>query len=279
MRRARSTATMRWLLCAALLVAGIGTAQAHRAWLLPSATTFSGKEPWVTVDAAVSTDIFYADHNPMRLEGLSITAPDGSRVAPVNVGNGRFRSTFDVKLAQPGTYKLAVVSESAMASYTLHGETRRWRGAAQALEREIPSGAQDVKLTHMQSRNEVFVTAGKPSDGVLATTGVGLELRPVTHPNDLVAGSAASFVLTLDGQPASGVDVLVIPGGVRYRDRLDEIKVVTDATGRFSIRWPAAGMYWLGATHGAAGPMEGGGSADVPARRASYSATFEVLPQ
>jgi uncharacterized GH25 family protein len=265
----------------ALLASSTTFAHAHRAWLLPSATTFSGKEPWVTVDAAISTDIFYADHNPMRLDGLSITAPDGSRVAPDNIATARFRSTFDVKLTQPGTYKLAVVSETTAASYKLNGEVKRWRGAADAMAKEIPAGAQDVKLTRLQTRNEVFLTSGKPSDSVLAISGAGLELRPVTHPNDLTAGSPASFVLMLDGKPASGIEVLVIPGGVRYRDRLDEIKAVTDAAGRFSIRWPAAGMYWLNATQGAMAPMDAGaaGNPGAPARRASYSATFEVLPQ
>src|SRR3954464_14892342 len=173
----RTRALMLRALCASALVGIAGGVHAHRAWLLPSATTFTGNEPWVTVDAAVSTDIFYADHNPMRLDGLTINAPDGSRVAPENVGSGKFRSTFDVKLAQPGTYKLAVVSESAFASYKLNGETKRWRGAADAATREIPPGAQDVKLTRLQSRNEVFLTAGKPSDRVLGPTGAGLELR------------------------------------------------------------------------------------------------------
>ena len=33
------------------------SAQAHRAWMLPSATVLSGEEPWITVDAAVSNGI------------------------------------------------------------------------------------------------------------------------------------------------------------------------------------------------------------------------------
>jgi hypothetical protein len=33
-------------------------AQAHRAWLLPSATVLSGTDAWVTVDAAISNDLF-----------------------------------------------------------------------------------------------------------------------------------------------------------------------------------------------------------------------------
>ncbi len=33
-------------------------AQAHRQWMMPSSTTLSGSESWVTVDAAVSNDLF-----------------------------------------------------------------------------------------------------------------------------------------------------------------------------------------------------------------------------
>ena len=45
------------------------SAQAHRAWMLPSATVLSGEEPWITVDAAVSNDLFYFEHVPMRQIG------------------------------------------------------------------------------------------------------------------------------------------------------------------------------------------------------------------
>src|SRR5690606_41558913 len=55
-------------------------AEAHRVWMLPSATVLSGNEAWVTVDGAVSTDLFYFEHVPLRLDGLAISAPDGSAV-------------------------------------------------------------------------------------------------------------------------------------------------------------------------------------------------------
>ena len=266
---------------ALLLAAGLALpAHAHRAWMLPSATVLSGSEPWVTVDAAVSTDLFYADHNPMRLDGLTILAPDGTRVAPENISTGKFRSSFDLKLAHPGTYKLAVVNEGLNAVYKLNGETKRWRGTAEAFAKEVPANAQELRVTRSQSRGEVFVTSGKPSATVLRPTGVGLELVPVTHPNDLVAGDTASFVLVLDGAPVSGIDVSVVPGGVRYRNQLGDIKLTTDREGRFSVKWPAPGMYWISASHGAEPRAEqAGGSIAQPLRRASYSATLEVLPQ
>ncbi|WP_280154485.1 DUF4198 domain-containing protein [Piscinibacter sp. XHJ-5] len=265
--------------CGALALASVLPlpVHAHRAWILPSATVLSGNEPWVTVDAAVSTDVFHADHNPMRLDGLIITAPDGARVAAENASTGKFRSSFDLKLLQKGTYKLAVVNDTLSAAYKLNGETRRWRGTAEALAKEVPAEAQELRVTRSQSRGETFVTSGTPSARVLQPTGVALELVPITHPNDLVAGQAATFAFVLDGKPAAGLPVTVIPGGIRYRDRLEDVRLTTDAQGRFTVRWPAAGMYWLNANHGESG-MEAAGSAAQPARRASYSATLEVLP-
>src|SRR4051812_47665795 len=48
----------RWRAAAALLSTPAALS-AHRMWLLPSATVFSGTDGWVTVDAAVSNDLFF----------------------------------------------------------------------------------------------------------------------------------------------------------------------------------------------------------------------------
>ena len=50
-----------------------GAAQAHRPWLLPSASEVDGKAPWVTVDAAVSENLFDVDGNALKLDGLTIS--------------------------------------------------------------------------------------------------------------------------------------------------------------------------------------------------------------
>ena len=114
------------------------SANAHRAWMLPSATVLSGDEPWITVDAAVSNDIFYFEHFPLQIEGvgaalvipgqtpadkdakpaparpraqLEIIRPDGSLAKPLFGNTGRYRSTFDVQLDQKGTWKLAIANQ------------------------------------------------------------------------------------------------------------------------------------------------------------------------
>ncbi|MBN8482664.1 MAG: DUF4198 domain-containing protein, partial [Xanthomonadales bacterium] len=124
-------------------------------------------------------------------------------------------------------------------------------------------------------RNETFVTSGKPSDIALKPSGIGLELAPVTHPNDLFAGEKASFRFLIDGKPAPELEVEIVPGGSRYRDRQNEIKVTTDKDGLFSVTWPEPGMYWI-----EAGAQDDKATIEpAKKRRLSYTATFEVLPQ
>ena len=113
----------------ALALAGLAmNAHAHRPWMVPSSTMVESKDAWVTVDAAVSEGLFEIDHQPLRLDALVVTGPDGATVAPANVVTGRLRSVFDVKMEKPGTYKAAIVSQNVMASYKVNGEQKRFRG-------------------------------------------------------------------------------------------------------------------------------------------------------
>lgn len=258
-------------------------AHAHRGWMLPSATVLSGENPWVTVDAAISNDVFYFEHNAMRLDTVSAIAPDGSAAPLENKNTGAYRSTFDVKLTQKGTYKLTSVNDALSASYKLGNENKRWRGKEENFAKEIPAEAKDVNVSRNQSRMEVFVSSGKPTDTVLKPTGSGLELVAITHPNDLFAGDTSKFGFILDGKPAADIEVTLIPGGIRYRDQLGEIKVKTDKEGKFSVKWPTAGMYWMSASNatprvtGAPSTAQEVGTLDKPIRRVSYTATLEVL--
>lgn len=261
-------------------------AQAHRQWLLPSSTVLSGTGDWVTVDAAVSNELFFVDHQPMRLDNIVVTAPDGSAVPIQNKATGKYRSTFDVELKQPGTYRIANVNMGLNASWTgADGKPVRWRGDKAKFDAEVPKTAPGLRVFEMAGRVETFVTEKAPTP--VKPTGVGLELVPVTHPNDLVSGEAATFQLVLDGKPASGLEVEVVLGGIRYRDKLNETKVKTAADGKFSVTWPNPGMYWISASLGGGregGPSGPGGApagpgSATPQKRVSYVATLEVMPQ
>jgi len=206
---------------------------------------------------------------------FKIIGPDGNLVKEQNVSTGELRNTFELQMQLPGTYRLSLGSDTINASYKIKGEMKRWRGAAENMAKEIPADAEEIKTMQVQSRIETFVTSGSPNTKALELVGKGLELQAITHPNDLMAGETATFRLMLDGKPAPKVQVTVIHSGVRYRQKLDEQTLTTDADGKLKIVWPAAGMYWLEAIT----KDEGSKVAGVKDRRASYVTTLEVLPQ
>lgn len=260
-------------------VASPASVQAHRQWMLPSMTVVSGEggDVWVTVDAAVSNDLFYFEHQPLRAD-IAVMLPDGTPGEVKNKATGRYRTTLDVQIQQRGTYKIYYASEGVMGSYKLNGEEVRLpRGTtADKLASVIPAGATDVRTSINSNRNEIFVTAGEPTTTVFKPVGKGIELVPVTHPNDLVMGEDATFQFLLDGKPAAGLAVTVIPGGIRYRDQLKQQDLKTGADGKVTIKWTDPGMTWINVTTPRAGGEEGGPPAPG-ARRASYVTTVEVM--
>lgn len=281
------------------------SASAHRTWLLPTATVVENREPWVTVDAAISENLFDYDSNALSLDGVVVIGPDGAAMATPPVLAGKLRNSIDIKMAKDGTYKIALVTQNVMASYKAGGETKRFRGSEAAFAKEVPADAPELRVTHMNARLETFVTANKPSTAALKPTGVGLEMVPVTHPNDLRAGEVAKWRFTLDGKALPNFAFSMVPGGVRYRSVLGEIRVNTDANGEATVTLPDAGMYWLNASYpanaraggmggpgmggpggpggaGAGGPGGAGAGGDAgPAvtTRYSYAATIEIMPQ
>ncbi|QAY77948.1 DUF4198 domain-containing protein [Sphingosinicella sp. BN140058] len=301
---------MRRLIVAALLL-GAAPAAAHNMWIKPSAATVSGEDGWVSFDAAASTDVFIADHQPLRIEQVKAFAPDGSETRIENGITGRYRSTFDLHLTRPGTWRVAIENAGVQGSYKLGGEDYRVGGrppggpggmrppgapgAASAggpaakppgqsgrpganakfvpggPDFALPAGATDVKLTQIANRNEVFVTLGEPSE--IKPTGKGLEMVPLTHPADLVADEPGRFRFLVEGKPAANLEVRLIPDGKRYRNAQGEIVAKTDAAGEVSVTWPAAGLYWMNAT------FQDGTStvANVSGRRFNYVTTLEVM--
>jgi len=275
------------LLTAAALMTATAPATAHRQWLLPSATIFSGTDAWVTVDGAASNDLFFPDHQPMRLDTVKVWAPDGTEATIQNGATGRHRSTFDVKLDREGTWKIGTAQSGVSGTFKVDGVEWRVGGrrgpppaganAPQpnfvASVDEIPANASDLKLTESASRNEIYVTTGAPTDTVFQPTNKGLEMVPLTHPSELVAGEAARFRFLVDGKPATNLKLSVLPGGKRYRDDDGLMEITTGADGVAQVTWPQAGMFWLNTSYSDDKPSV----ARATARRLSYTTTLEVM--
>lgn len=276
------------------------SASAHKQWLIPSQAVVNGNDVWVTFDGAVSNQLFFPDHVPMRLDNVTAIGPDGRPVELKNAGTGKYRSTFDLQLQQTGTYRISNVSAglsarwdtpeslAAKAKAEAEGKPATGPGAPpetrggflrnatpEELASKVPADAQNLEVSQNASRVETFVTNGAPNETALAATGKGIELAPVTHPNDLFAGEEATFRVLVDGKPAAGLEFEIVRGGTRYRNAQDDLKATTDAEGLLKVTWPEPGMYWLETS-------VQDDKASVPQatqRRLVYVATLEVLPQ
>ena len=280
----------RTTLLAALIAASLPfSALAHKQWLLPSATVVAGNDAWVTVDAAVSNQLYYPDHVAMRLDNVSIAAPDGSTLPPQNPATGKYRSVFDVPLAQEGTYRIANLNRGLSARWDTPeslaaakdkpaaGGMSGARGGflrnatAEDLATKIPKNAQNLQVTEGIGRVETFVTKGKPS--TVAATGKGLELVPVTHPSDLYVGEQFVFEVHYDGKPLPAQKVEI--HAARGDDEIQPapVELTTDAAGKASFALQQAGAYLALIRY--RGPAPAGAAA--PEYGNNYTLSFRVL--
>jgi len=276
------------------------SAAAHKQWIIPSQAVVNGADVWVTFDGAVSNQLFFPDHVPMRLDHVTATAPDGTTLELHNASTGKYRSTFDLQLVQQGTYRIASVNDTlfarwdtpdslaAKAAAEAQGQPTSGPGAPPAtrggmlrgatpdeLATRVPADASHLQVTQVIGRVETFVTNGAPDTGALAPTGRGIELLPVTHPNDLFAGEEATFRVLVEGQPGAGLEFEIVRGGTRYRNAQEEILATTDAEGLLRVTWPEPGLYWLETSLQDERPS----IPQATHRRLGYVATLEVLPQ
>lgn len=273
----------KYVLSALALFAAVSaplSAEAHRGWMKPTNTILSGETAWVGFDAAASNGVFIADHAPLRLsaESLSIVAPDGSTGSAANLSQGPLRTTFDVEINKQGTWKVSNGFTGMNAAWVLNGEPGRWRGPQAEMAANIPAGATDVVSAFNATRLETFITLGQPTTSVFTPTGVGIEMVPVTHPNDLVADEPGVFQFLRDGQPYANADVIVARDGLQYRDNPEEQTLKTDAEGKVTITWSEAGMYWVNTAWRDPNAPTGGGRNGPPVASSAYTAILQVLP-
>lgn len=257
-----------------------GVAQAHTLWLLPSETSKGNKGGWVTFDLAVSAELFSFDANAPKVDAIQIAAPDGTLSDAQNINAGKLRINFDIEATQQGTYKVFTASSGLTARWeTEDGKRGFWpaRGAkADPAEfaTAVPKDAKNLEVTQTSRRVETYLTVGAPNRTAFKPSNQGLELVPITHPNDLAASEPSEFAFLIDGKPAVGAKIEVIEGGARYRLAPNEQHYETDKNGRVKIQWKKTGMFWLGAEY-----KDNKATKPATICSGSYSGTFEVLAE
>lgn len=256
----------RYLLAAALFVAAATPAAAYTSYLNP-------EEFWVT-DASVEVEGSFATQffTPSIALGANLTVlnPAGERVTADRIAVTPGGTTeLQAELARGGTYRVSTGEVLGQVA-NLVGENGQWRvlGAS-----ETP--AADAQTTTLQTVTvaDTYVTRGTANRTAVDQTIGRLAIRPVTHPNQVLAANGFQVQILFDGQPLGNSAVVIYSEG-DPDTKLDRF-VATDAQGNATFTFDAPGRYVIAARHRA--DMPAGSAAAV----GSYTTTltFEALSQ
>lgn len=254
------------LLGAAICAIAPGAALAHMPYLMPNYFDVADREH-VTVQASFTEDAFAPDV-VMRSDSWFVRGPAGPK-AITEVTYLRDLAAFEAALPTVGTYRISSGERLGRNSKMYKDAKGDWIITGES--GETPAGAALVDVQSVTAA-EVYVTRGAPTREALAPTGKGLEMRAVTHPNEIFAKAPAQFQLDYQGKPLPGALVTVYRAAGVYDGKKVAAEVKTDANGRFSVTPPDGGTYLALIRHRTEAPA---GSA-TPYRSYSYALTFEA---
>ncbi|WP_243890888.1 DUF4198 domain-containing protein [Shewanella algae] len=229
------------------------TAQAHDRFILPSQFNVSadpGKGVWITSDVSASNEVFLFD-KPFGSEDVQIITPSGTKERPSSSYRGSRKSVFDYRLTEDGTYRFEKETQPRyMSRYKLKGQqdSIRSRTDKQTTKAMMPKGAYDLEGALYFSRVESYVTLNKPSDKAFEVKGEYLELKPLTHPADIVEQEPTELQFYFQGKVIAGVEVAIVKEGTLYRNQKQELTLTSDKEGKVSFELPSAGRYMLHAS-------------------------------
>lgn len=218
-------------------VATAGSALADSPYLRPNIFDASGLDR-VTVEAGFTDDIF-AGRVAMRSDHWNVFGPNGeTRISNVTYLNQV--SVFEVATPADGTYRISSGRREGRIGRMYRSATAGWKFVGEENGVTVPEA--DQVETQSITVADVYVTRGEGRE-IPAARGTGVEVIPVTHPAEIVAGENAVFQLLIDGQPRAGLPITVFREAGRYDGRLVEADVVSGPDGRFLVRPSAPGAY------------------------------------
>lgn len=250
-----------WLLLSA-------AAQAHSPYLKPNTFSAEPERKHVTVEASFAEGGLRPDV-AMKSESFHLIGPDGRRQPLTPAAVLKDASYLEVPLLAEGTYLVSSgVRKGRVAKAVLRqGQVHFTEGRDETQPGDLPIEVQSL------TRADVYLSRGRPSAVDYSTE--GLEIYPVTPPQDIYAGETVTVRVRENRQPLAGQTLTVIPDGQQYAvHKLAEQHYSSDAAGQVRFTPATAGLYLLQVRVRQPAPGN-------PSLWLSHTATLtlEVLPQ
>ncbi len=242
----------------------------------------------ISLSASISNDVFHPDKplgnngggkvNPFLQQLFSslhpnIIQPNGDSSNDIYWQAFARQSLADITLKQAGTYKISLnQKDTPLTTYLdAEGNPNRQFGA----EPKLPAGASQIIRRTTAVNTLSFVSHNALTHKAFEASGEGLEIIPITHPNDLFAQEKTRFQLQLNGQPQANTSVHITRGGTRHRNSRNSLQQQTDQQGYFSIEFNHAGFYLVEAET----TTEGAADSTIDFHHHTVYLTLEVFSQ
>lgn len=226
------------------------TTKAGSSWLKPGEFTLgmSDRALWVDFDMA-HADYVFDSGRAFKASSVWITSPKGLSSEPASLFYGRRKASFEFEFSDSGTYKIEAISGPALHSRRPASKapvtSKPASSVSKASKKEAAPKRKSRPPTKFFNRLTTYITINGPTDSVIGSDGVLLEVLPLTHPADIVEGEIATFKVLYDGLPLADVEVSLLQSGGRYSNRSLETKYSTDSKGDISLKPGSAGVYAL----------------------------------
>lgn len=236
-----------------LLALSAFASNAHDIYIWPSYFTLDAEKPThVTVDITASHTTFRPDF-AMPSSGVKAFGVDGKQIRRVGpYFQGARRATFDLAIAEQGTYALVYErGPSYFSRYTVgKRETeKRLRASKSEALKKMGKNGKNLETSKYFTVAMSYVTNKAPTDIVLQPKNSGFEVVPVTHPADYVTGEDIQMKLLFEGQPVSDLSLKIEKEGPQYQEEPLVLDLKSDDNGVVNFSVEEGGRFMLTAYH------------------------------
>jgi hypothetical protein len=229
------------LLAVAALAGAVLTATpafAYTTFLLPQ--DFWPSENSVAIEG-VSTQTFYQPG--VGINGVTVTAPDGSAAVISGREVDPDKSTIHVDLTVPGTYEASSGEQMGqVANIWDLGNDERGDPKIQARRDgdPTPQGGSPATFQSVQLA-EAYFTYGQTSRTLVDQNHGHLSIHPITDPNQIVQANGFQIEVLFNGAPLPNFSVVVYGEGDADTNLAHYVN--TDANGHATLTFTAPGHY------------------------------------
>jgi len=206
----------------------------------------------------------------VKSDAWTVIGPDGARSSFRTTVELTQLTALEAETRTSGTYRLSSGERLGRV-----GQQVLLDGAWQpfAPGREIPPGTQ-TRQSQTATVADVYVTRGAPTNApVVARIGT-LEVKPVTHPNDVYLNTGFVFRILLNGKSVANQPVEIWREGGAYEEPAYRKLLTSGSDGAVKATFDEPGVYLIWTRMSGDAPA----GAATPIRSYTTSITIEVQP-